>query len=54
MTVIAHQDNGEIADWVDEMELDLVGIIIPSEETPVRCCPIISDDEYFKNVWKDE
>jgi hypothetical protein len=49
MAVLAHQENGEIADWVDKTELDFVGIIIPSDETLVRCCPTISVDEYFKN-----
>jgi hypothetical protein len=52
MAMIAHQEN-EIADWIDKTELDLVGIIIPTEETPVRCGSIISVDEYFRNVWKD-
>jgi hypothetical protein len=46
MVVIANEENGESADWMDEEDLDLNGISIPQDEE-IQALPIYSMKEHF-------
>jgi hypothetical protein len=54
MVVIAHMENGESAEWHDEDDLDLTGLIVPTNRTDVGGLPICGLDSHFSAPWQDE
>ncbi|XP_032779890.2 uncharacterized protein LOC116918320 [Daphnia magna] len=52
MAVIAVEENGEHVDWMEEEELDLVGIPVPNDEAiPPRPIPVYSIDQHLSCPW---
>ncbi|BFZ21940.1 hypothetical protein BsWGS_24979 [Bradybaena similaris] len=52
MVIIANEENGESADWIDEDELDLNGISIPQDEE-IHALPIYSMEDHFASPWEN-
>jgi hypothetical protein len=52
MVIIANEENGESAEWMDEEELDLNGISIPQDEE-IHTLPIYSMKEHFASPWEN-
>jgi len=50
--IIANEENGKSADWMDEEELDLNGMEIPQDEE-IHAIPIYSMKEHFDSPWEN-
>lgn len=53
MAIIAHEENGESVEWIDEDDLDLSEVIIPDENIPNTPLPVFSIEEHLKSAWED-
>ncbi|GBL99358.1 hypothetical protein AVEN_206775-1 [Araneus ventricosus] len=53
MAVIAFTENVELAEWVDEDDIDIRGLTIPEDESDVKM-PVYSINEHISSPWEEE
>ena len=51
--IVAESSKAEQCDWMDEDDLDLTNVSIPSETVNKRKIPIRSIDKHFSSPWEN-
>lgn len=51
--IVAESSKAEQCDWMDEDDLDLTNVSIPSETVKKRKIPIRSIDKHFSSPWEN-
>ena len=58
MAITAHSENAEMlsAEWIDEEDVDLSGIIVPQYDCNEKsvAMPIFSIEEHLASPWEDD